>query len=72
MRYEIWSEGYRITGNSSGAWKMGEAEGGTFEEACQAFMKGYEYADVRYDSKHNTFWACRLFPTEEQARESFG
>lgn len=35
--FEIWMEGYAATGESSPAHKIGEAEGETFEEACQNF-----------------------------------
>lgn len=35
--FEIWIEGYSITGNSSNASFIGKAMGETFEEACRNF-----------------------------------
>ncbi|HDZ15598.1 MAG TPA: hypothetical protein ENH60_11985 [Pricia sp.] len=38
MNFEIWMEGYRATGQSSGASKIGESEGETFDDAVRNYM----------------------------------
>lgn len=66
--YEIWSEGYRITGNSSGATYHGTEKASSFAEACDKFFIEDEY----YRSSTLTYWACRLFDNEEDARKNYG
>ncbi len=69
QKWEIWAEGYRATGESSRAQRVGEAWGITFKQACQRF---YAETDDNYDPNRNTYWGCRLFPSEAEARKSFG
>ena len=38
-KFHIWSEGYSITGNNSGAIYLGEFEADTFEHACDECLK---------------------------------
>lgn len=68
MKYYIWSEGYVCTGCSGGATYFGCEEANTFQEACDR-----HFADDKfYDSSSLTYWGCRLFDNEDDARESFG
>jgi hypothetical protein len=66
--YSIWSEGYAATGQSNGAIHMGSGYANSFKELCLNIFKDNRY----YDPKDNTYWGCRLFDNEEQARKSFG
>lgn len=66
--YQIWSEGYQITGNSGAAHFRGEARGNSFAAACIALLGEDEY----FDAENLTYWSCRLFDNEEDARMSFG
>jgi hypothetical protein len=68
MKYQIWSEGYQATGESSGAYKHGELEANNFKEACDNFFNDDKY----YNSDKLTYWGCRLFDNEVDARKSFG
>lgn len=43
-------------------------EATSFQDACDKFYFG----NVHYDSRALSVWNCRLFETEEEARESFG
>ena len=64
--HEVWREGYRITGETARALKLGEARAFTFEEACDivcADMPGYSGRAI---------WGCRLFNNEADARKAFG
>ena len=70
-RFQVWSEGYRTTGESAGAQFHGEWEGETFPDACERFMK--ETGQMRwYNRERNTFWGCRFFPSGNEAAKSFG
>jgi hypothetical protein len=40
----------------------------SFEEACEKMMKNSEY----FDRKSLTFWGCRLYDNERDARKGFG
>jgi len=84
-KFEIWSEGYRATGEHGTASFHGVYSGETFDDAVEEFKKGYAgTVDTREGyGMHNeegimpiikihTIWGCQLFPTEAEARKSFG
>ena len=66
--FDIWSEGFVITGGSSGAHYHGTTSANSFKEACDKYFKG----DSLYDSERMTYWGCRLFDNSCDARKSFG
>jgi len=66
--YEIWSEGYAATGNFSGANFHGRHEAESFKDACKLFFKDDPY----YNPQFNTYWSCRLYDNEQDARKTFG
>jgi len=66
--WEIWSEGYIVTGSASGAQFHGTQEAPTFRAACQEFFKGDRY----YNAERNTYWACKLFDNRHDAQRSYG
>ena len=69
--WEVWCEGYQATGHKAPARLMATVIAATFREACAIAAR--EYADSNlYDPVQNTYWACRLFDNEEDAREMFG
>ncbi len=70
--YEIWSEGWALTGESARAHRLGVMEGEDFKDACLKMAKkmGVKF---QVDDKGNVFnWGCQLFDNEKDARESFG
>lgn len=74
--FEVWMEGYRVTGNSSTAERLGSAKRDTFRDACDAVMQvkrgeGWEINSF-YDRGKLTYWGCKLFNNEAEARKSFG
>ncbi len=72
-KYEIWSEGYRATGDKGNAWYHGEQEAESFQEACDIFFADPKNdSEGYYNSKTLTLWACHLFDNEEDARKTFG
>ena len=70
--FDIWMEGYAITGNHSNASFVGRFKGIDFLDACKNSMKEDEEADKYYNEKNNTYWGCKLFNNESDARKSFG
>lgn len=72
--FEIWSEGFADSRQICNAAYLGCAEGETFREACINFMEtDKKHKQLRYFNKDTmTFWGCRLFDNEVDARKSFG
>lgn len=70
--WEIWAEGYAATGESGTAQLMGHAEGKTFRAACKTLAEQDSAFRSYFNAKQLTYWGCGLFPTEEQARRTFG
>lgn len=68
MKFEVWMEGYRATGESAPAHKVGEVEAPDFAAACDALCGAMEC----YDRAKRAVWACRLFDNETDAQRSFG
>lgn len=70
--FEIWMEGYSVTGGHGTHSFLGTSKGNTFREAVINFINKHpEHKDL-FDEKYLTIWACRLFPTEKEAAKSFG
>lgn len=69
--YQVWSEGYAATGNSGSAELLGEVEAGDFASACSVLFEGSERAKY-FDKQQLTYWGCRLFDNEQDARQAFG
>lgn len=71
-QYTIWMEGYSATGESAPASILGYAKGENFTDAVKNFKnenpKHAEYIDL----DRLTYWGCKLFNTESQARRGFG
>ena len=85
--YEIWIEGFAATGQAQDASCLGKHKGRNFQDACMRYWLKKEiearkasdrsntyYSTKRwdYDPYSNTYWACRMFDNEEEARKSFG
>lgn len=70
MKYALWVEGYAATGQSSRAEYLGTFEGVDFKDAVRA-MK-FTIGDNTVDIENCTWWGCRIFDNEEDARRSFG
>ncbi len=72
--FEVWTEGYAATGESSSAMLHGVFPGETFREAVIAFRDSltdpHSIACVNVGGM--SFWGCRFFDNEKDARASFG
>lgn len=71
-RFEIWCEGYIATGERSGATLLGAAEGLNFQQACDELAITNLHFAKFYDREKLTYWGCKLFPTLDEARKTFG
>lgn len=75
MLYEIWSEGFRVSGETgSKAYKLGEQEANSFIEACDLFVKSNPQYKGCYKKVKGVpyYWGCRWYDNEADARRSFG
>jgi hypothetical protein len=70
-KWNVWMEGYVVTGNSGKAECLGSMEADTFQEACNKLLKTHSLAEY-YDPKRLTVWGCRLYHTGEEAVQRFG
>ena len=66
--YEIWSEGYAATGECGKATFHGRVRARSFGAACEKIFRG----DSNFNSKELSYWACKLFDNEKDARRAFG
>lgn len=66
--YAVWSEGYRVSGAEGTARLHGSAVAASFQEACDMVLGELS----QYDRSTRTYWGCRLFDNEQEARASFG
>lgn len=72
QEYEVWSEGFVATGESGTAVFHGRVSARTFNEACDKLAANDATFAQCYTPKTLAFWGCRLFPTEKEARASYG
>lgn len=70
--YEIWVEGYRANGDRGHAVIFGKESGTSFKDACERFADKHSWFKIRFDAYRMTYWGCRLFDNEVDARKSFG
>jgi hypothetical protein len=70
-KFQIWSEGYQASGDYSDANYFATVEAETFQEACDKYFVTEEHKKF-YDPKTLTYWGCKLFDNETDARRSFG
>lgn len=75
--FQVWAEGYSATGDSSGARLLGTVRAESFHGAVMALVLSAPEGE-RHHFRHNTltsewtFWGCRFFDNEADARKSFG
>lgn len=70
MTWQIWREGFLITGGYSDASFVGQATGNSFKEACLNWFK--KHPDPNFNPDTLSVWGCQLFCNETMARKSFG
>ena len=72
--FEVWTEGYAANGESGDATYHGVFKGETFKDAVAAYADTVDdpYSRSCIDLERLTFWGCRFFDNETDARKSFG
>lgn len=65
--YEVWTEGYIVTGNSSGAKYYGSTPAISFKAACIKLI-GLD----ALDEDKTSVWGCKCYDNEVDARKTFG
>lgn len=75
--WEIWCEGYHVNEGKSPAVLFGLAWGDTFAEACIKYFetdkrRAAKEVEMYFKPDRLTYWGCRLFDNEADAREAFG
>ena len=68
MKFKIWSEGYAATGECGKAVFHGLVYAESFRNACTEKF----WNDRNFNSETLTYWGCRLFDNETDARKVFG
>ncbi len=70
-RWEVWMEGYAATGESSPAKYCGSYRAESFREAASFWVA--EHGEQQYfDETGPSYWGCRFFDNETDARGGFG
>ncbi len=72
LLFNIWSEGYATGDERKQAILHGQACGSTFKDACNEYAEGNPVWAYYFDPNNLTFWGCRLFDNEEDARRAHG
>ena len=70
--FEIWIEGYSVTGGYCKHSLLGTSKGETFREAVINWINKNSDQKSLFNEENLTIWSCRLFPTEAEAAKSFG
>lgn len=70
--FDVWIEGYRATGQSANATFCSKYKASNFNNACIAFLIENGSSLEYYDKTSNSYWGCRFFDNETDAKKSFG
>ena len=71
MLWPVWMEGYQVTGNQKTAEFLGNFFG-TWKEAVTKAASKLGQAETYFNEEKLTYWGCRFFDNEEEARATFG
>lgn len=70
--FQVWSEGFHEMGGRSGAMFHGRSKGNNLKEAClNLAQKHADFAGL-FNVESMTYWGCRIFDNERDARKMFG
>ena len=70
--FEIWMEGYSITGCDGKHILLGTSKGETFRKAIINWINKNPDQKSLFHEENLTIRDCRLFPTEEKETKRFG
>ncbi len=73
MVYDIWMEGFHIQGGGpTPASFVGQSEGASFEEAVKKWYSDPKHFPSEFNPDTLSYWGCRLFDNEKDARRFMG
>lgn len=73
VEWEVWLEGYAVTGSFAGAKFCGKFKGSTFEEAVLAWVATQgEEGKKFYNPESGVYWGLNFYDNEAEARKTFG
>lgn len=71
-KFSIWTEGYNATGDKCTAKYYGDHKGHNLKEAIYNFGHSLSVdSRVYIDFDNLTFWGCKIFDNESDARKAF-
>ncbi len=70
--YQVWLEGFAVTGQQQDAQFIGEIEAETFNQAIQNLLKQKDWDTSYLNLDSQTYYGCRFFDNEADARKAFG
>jgi len=72
-KFTLWIEGYSFSGETPvRASCLGEYEGDTFLDACNAWAQQTWHTDDYESQPHPAHWGRRIYDNEADARKHFG
>lgn len=71
-KFSVWIEGYQGSGDRQLAHLLGAAEAETFADAAKAVIEEQKMNDEHWSPDKLSYWGCRLFDNESDARKSSG
>jgi hypothetical protein len=74
--WTIWAEGFAATGESETAWQLNDApiSADSLDDAVLQYSQGSDNRQLFRRGRDGswTYWGCRLFDNESDARGAFG
>lgn len=70
--YDVWMEGYNVTGQHQDASYLGKYAAPSFRLACKMALIANNYDMQYYSEERNSYWGCKLYMNEVEARKNFG
>jgi hypothetical protein len=73
-KFQLWIEGYMATGESGKAQYLGEFEAETLKDAVIAYKNTLTdpYSIKCVNIERLSYWGCKFYDNESDARKSYG
>ena len=72
QEFHVWSEGWLATGGYGHAQYLGKFEAATFVEAVCKAVTANNWDRNYFNLEQLTYWGCRFFDNEADARKGYG
>lgn len=71
-KFDVWSEGHAATGGGGPAMHWGSGMAHSLTQMCEFVAQCNPTFAAHFDSERMTWWGCKLFDNEADARKAFG